>query len=264
MTVLPPLPDVAEHFSMLLADYLPHSALFILDGDDLEQPKKQYGDAALVMHATISELDAVRGDAAVNTVWRDTAPIAGRLQPVCAALANTDALLLLTCPGEPRLDRLILGLWQILALRIQQRAREASPTYLMESRAASSVRGDAITEVTDRHTTTLESLLAVLRGATLDDRAARQAATSLAVDALVHLRSQANRIRTFTDEPVRTAFERLRGDLRPLVRYRDIDLQFVEPPVDGRALPSAVAHGARAVMRGAVLALADQPGIRRV
>lgn len=61
-----------------------------------------------------------------------------------------------------------------------------------------------------------------------------------------------------------TAFERLRDDLNPLLRYRDIDVQFVEPPVDGRPLPSEVAHGARAVVRGAILVMIDDPSVSRV
>lgn len=61
-----------------------------------------------------------------------------------------------------------------------------------------------------------------------------------------------------------TAFERLRDDLNPLLRYRDIDVQFVEPPVDGRPLPSEVAHGARAVVRGSILVMIDDPSVSRV
>ena len=80
----------------------------------------------------------------------------------------------------------------------------------------------------------------------------------------MHLRTASDRVRTFTEEPVTTAFERLRDDLRPLVRYRDIDVQFVEPPINGRALPSEIAHGARAVVRGAILALVDRHDVSRV
>jgi DNA-binding CsgD family transcriptional regulator len=170
----------------------------------------------------------------------------------------------MTDPGPATDDRLVLALWQVVARRIEQHASAASPAYLIESRAASSVRTEAITELTDRHTTTLESLLAVLRSPGLDDRAARQTATNLAAAAMVQLRTATDRVRTFTEEPVSRAFERLKDDLRPLVRYREIDVQFVEPPVDGRALPSEVAHGARAVVRGAVLALVDQPDVGRV
>ncbi|MEO7121962.1 MAG: hypothetical protein ABI400_02360, partial [Lacisediminihabitans sp.] len=180
-----PLAEVAEHFSKLLATHLPHSALLIVDMDDIRQPKKQSGDPVVVSRAAISELDDVRAAAKANTVWRETALIAGELRPVVAALAGTGALLLLTDPGKQQVDNLVLDLWQILALRIHQHASEASLGYLMESRAASSVRTEAITELADRQTTTLESLLAVLRGTSLGDKAARQNATDIAATELV-------------------------------------------------------------------------------
>ena len=126
------------------------------------------------------------------------------------------------------------------------------------------VRGEAVAELTNHHSNTLESLLAVLRNTSVDDRASRQTVTNLAAEATAHLRTATDRVRAFTEEPVTTAFERLRGDLRPLVRYRDIGMQFVEPPADGRALPSEVAHGARAVVSGAILALVDQASVTRV
>lgn len=65
-------------------------------------------------------------------------------------------------------------------------------------------------------------------------------------------------------EPVVGAFARLRTDLQPLVRYGELDVQFVEPPATGRALPGEVAHAARAIVRSAVLALAGQGETRRV
>lgn len=259
-----PLTDVAEHFSNLLTPHLPHSALFIFDVGDVRQPKRQCGAEDVVAHAVISELDDVRVAASVNTVKRETVLIAGGMRPVLTALAGTGALLLLTNPGKSQADSLVLDLWQILALRLDQHASEASLSYLMESRAASSVRAEAITELADTQTTTLESLLAVLRRTSLGDRAARQNATDMAASALVQLRTETQRVLTFTEEPVISAFERLQDDLRPLVRHYDIELQFVEPPVDGRALPSEVAHGARAVVHGAVVALAAQPDISRV
>ena len=158
----------------------------------------------------------------------------------------------------------MLQLWNIVALRVQELADAASPDYLQLARATSSVRMEALTELADEYSTTLESVLAALRTAALDDRAARRTATNLAAEGMVHLRTASDRVRTFTEEPVTTAFERLRDDLRPLVRYRDIDVQFVEPPVDGRALPSEIAHGARAVVRGSILALGRPARRRRV
>jgi DNA-binding CsgD family transcriptional regulator len=65
------------------------------------------------------------------------------------------------------------------------------------------------------------------------------------------------------EEPVSTAFERLREDLRPLMHFSNIDIQFIEPPANGRALPGEVAHAARAVVRGLVLSIAEQPDVHR-
>lgn len=123
---------------------------------------------------------------------------------------------------------------------------------------------EILTELVDEYSTTLESILAILRSSTTDDAASRSVATSIAASGLVQLRTASDRVRTSAEEPVTTAFERLREDLRPLVRYRDIDVQFIEPPEDGRPLPSEVAHGARAVVRGSVLALLDDSDVGRV
>ncbi|WP_243694814.1 LuxR C-terminal-related transcriptional regulator [Labedella populi] len=116
----------------------------------------------------------------------------------------------------------------------------------------------------DRHAVTLESILAVLRSRRLDDRAARTMATDLAAGALVDLRTASDEFRDSLVEPVVGAFARLRNDLRPLVRHGDLDVQFVEPPATGRALPGEVAHAARAIVRSAVLAFVDHGETNRV
>ena len=77
-------------------------------------------------------------------------------------------------------------------------------------------RAELVDEFTDLHSTALESLLAALRAKHLDDGAARQTATRLAADALVDLRTSTDHMRTLGEEPVTTAFQRLRDDLRPL------------------------------------------------
>lgn len=46
--------------------------------------------------------------------------------------------------------------------------------------------------------------------------------------------------------------------------FSGIDVQFIEPPLNGRALPGEVAHAARAIVRGLVLAMVDQAGVRRI
>ncbi len=71
--------------------------------------------------------------------------------------------------------------------------------------------------------------------------------------------------RELAEESTTTAFARMRGgELRSLLKHREIALELVEPPVDGRGLPGEVAHGARAVVRGAVLALSDQQTLSRI
>ncbi|MCS5735679.1 helix-turn-helix transcriptional regulator [Herbiconiux daphne] len=121
-----------------------------------------------------------------------------------------------------------------------------------------------VAEQADRHAVTLESMLAVLRAGRLDDRAARILATEIATTALVDLRMVTDQQRSRMLEPVVGAFARLRTDLHPLVRYGDLDVQFVEPPTTGRALPGEVAHAARAIVRSAVLAFVDKGETRRV
>jgi len=121
----------------------------------------------------------------------------------------------------------------------------------------------ALAEQRDRYALTLESLLATLRSQRLDDRAARTIAVDVAAGALVGLRTH-NDEQGAGLEPVTGAFERLRGDLRPLVRYSELDVQFVEPPANGRALPGVIAHSARSIVRSTVLAIVDRGETRRV
>jgi len=138
------------------------------------------------------------------------------------------------------------------------------PLPAQDSRLAAAERSKIIADLTDSHATTLESLLAVLRSTSTGDGAARQVATDLAAAAMVALRAVSDLDRSLTEEPVARAFERLRADLRPLVRFGDLDVQFIEPPVNGRALPGEVAHEARAIVRGAVLALVEQSDVAKV
>ena len=115
----------------------------------------------------------------------------------------------------------------------------------------------------DRYALTLESLLATLRAPRLDDRAARAIAVDVAAGALVGLRTSNDEQGTDL-EPVAGAFARLQGDLRPLVRYSELDVQFVEPPANGRALPGVIAHAARSIVRSTVLAIVDRGQTRRI
>jgi DNA-binding CsgD family transcriptional regulator len=121
-----------------------------------------------------------------------------------------------------------------------------------------------LAEQSDNFAVTLESLLAVLRSRRVDDVAARSLAVDIAASALIALRAAGDERQRALVEPVAGAFARLRQDLRPLVRFGDLDLQFVEPPETGRALPGEVAHAARAIVRSSILALVDAGDSRRV
>jgi DNA-binding CsgD family transcriptional regulator len=268
-----PLLDVAPAFSRALDHLLGHSALLIFTEDCSGRPKKTAGERAIIDNVTLSELDAIRSGFAERPSYLadSSATIAGRHRQFVAWLASTGALLVLTDPA-PRaaggatdeMLTLVGRLWQLVAQGIRHQVAAATPAYLADSRAASAERARMIAELTDAHSTTLESLLAVLRSRTTDDSAARRSAVDIAANAMVRLRAVSDQDRLLSEEPVATAFERLRDDLRPLVRFGDLDVQFVEPPVNGRALPGEVAHAGRAIVRGAVLALIDQADVSRI
>lgn len=131
------------------------------------------------------------------------------------------------------------------------------------ARRAAADHARALADQRDRYALTLESLLATLRSPRLDDRAARAVAVDVAAGALVGLRVQTDE-QGAALEPVVGAFERLRGDLRPLVRYSDLEVQFVEPPANGRALPGEIAHAARTIVRSTVLAIVDRAETSRI
>ncbi|GAA2073506.1 helix-turn-helix transcriptional regulator [Microbacterium hatanonis] len=141
-------------------------------------------------------------------------------------------------------------------------ASDAIPSLAVRQAQIEHARNMA--EQADRHAVTLESILAILRADRLDDRAARTLAIDVAASALVGIRMETDERRDTRLEPVVGAFARLRNDLRPLVRHGDLDVQFVEPPMTGRALPGEVAHAARAIVRSAVLAFVDAGEARRV
>lgn len=272
--VAAPLPDIARALSVYLAPTISHSALIILAEDDVSHPLKHHGDAALASRIALSEMVEARGLLGGPGVARASVQVGGAPRRTVLVRAETGPLLVLVDPlpaasgtdpdADARADDDLLHVWRIVAMRIRQPARDASPSYLLESRAAASVRAEVVAELSDTHSRTLEALLAVLRSPSTDDHAARQAAVGVAAHAMVQLRTSTDLVRTFTEEPVTSAFERLRDDLVPLVRYRDVDVQFVEPPVDGRALPSEIAHGARAIVRRAILASVEQQGTSRV
>jgi DNA-binding CsgD family transcriptional regulator len=260
---------IAAALSELLQPLVAHGALVIFTEDCTGRPQKKAGAAEIVEHVTIAELDVLRGRAAGAQPARfDDAAIAGGAHPAVVFTADTAAILVLVdvdaAPIEPETAARIASVWQLVALSIRQQVATASPSYLADSRTASRDRASLIADLTDAHATALESLLVVLRSPQHGDAAARQRAVEIAAAAMVSLRAVSDRDRQLSEEPVHSAFERLRDDLAPLVRHGGLDVEFVPPPATGRPLPGEVAHAARAVVRGAVLALSDAAGVDRV
>jgi DNA-binding CsgD family transcriptional regulator len=165
--------------------------------------------------------------------------------------------------AAPDLDE-VAAVFGIVATSIQHQVAQASPDYLAESRAASSERARTIVELTEAHQATLSSILGTLRSNDLDDRRSRITASETASAALIALRSAGAADRALSEEAVTTAFARLQGELRALLRHRDVEVDYVDPPADGRPLPGEVAHAARAMVRAIVLAFDAQPVLTRM
>lgn len=269
-----PLSQIAERLRDALLPFTGGDALVIFTEECTGRPQKKAGNEDVIARVSVSELQDLRESLAGEPQWSGQALVAGRNRRVLAlSYRPSNALLVITYPdpdngsapdtpdGAPALIRY---LWDIAAGRIQEKVNDAPPSYLVESRAASAERLRVTSELVDLHSTTLETLLAAARSPSLDDAAARASVTDLAARALVELRTHNDRTADQIEEPVASAFGRLRDDLRPLTRFSGVDVQFIEPPLNGRALPGEVAVAARAVVRGLLLAMMEQPEVRRV
>ena len=271
-----PLATIAQRLRDAVDPYLGSSALVIFTEDCTGRPQKKAGDEAIISRVSIAELDHIRAalsesGASPGGAWQGDAVLGGEERAVLALSSPSNALLVFTDPQHlpdpvehAAAERMLRYLWALAAERIREKVADAPPSYLIESRAASAERVRVTAELVDRHSTTLETLLAALRSPALADDAARKSATDVAAKALVGLRTLSDRTTELVEEPVATAFQRLREDLKPLTHFSGIDVQFVEPPLNGRALPGEVAHAARAIVRGLVLAMVDQGGVRRI
>ncbi|WP_308409795.1 LuxR C-terminal-related transcriptional regulator [Zhihengliuella halotolerans] len=261
-----PLSTIVAALSDAVSASLPHQALVVLTQDCTGRPQKKAGDPEITEKVTVLEMDAIRRRLRDGEEIR-SAVLAGRERDVRAWEAATGAVLALCGTGAASArpaEALIQGLWEITATSIRRQVDGASPAELVDANAVSTERVRVTTELTERHATDLESLLAVLRSRDLDDRRTRVSATELASSALVRTRTANDVMMALSEEPVVSAFSRLRTDLRPLTQYGRLDVQFIEPPAKGRALPGEVAHAARSIVRSAVLAMNEQEDISRV
>ncbi len=262
-----PLHDIAGRFSRYLAETWPHRALVIFTRECTGRPRKVAGDPETTGKITIPELEALKAAVLPGSATRTTAQLGGAARPVWSVHDPVGTLLVLI----PRTARkpvphpvLLAELFGIVATSIRQQVTQASPDYLTESRAASSERARTIVEMAATQERTLVTVLNALRSAKLDAEGARAAATDAASAALVALRSAHKTDLALSEEPVHTAFARLRREVRQVLRHHDAELEFVEPRPDTRPLCGELAPAARAMTCTAVLAFTAQPTLTRL
>ncbi|MBJ8348252.1 response regulator transcription factor family protein [Antrihabitans sp. YC2-6] len=262
-----PLPDIAARFSRLLAERWPHEALVIFTKECTGRPRKVAGSDDIVSRVTIDELAALKQSLALGGIADEVRAFGNGPRRLWAIRDSSDTLLVVVPSraglGNVELDE-VAALFGIVATSIQQQVAQASPDYLAESRAASSERARTITELTEVHEATLSAILGTLRSHDLDDRRARITASETASAALIALRTAGATERALSEEAVTTAFARLQGELRPILRHSDVEVDYVEPPADGRPLPGEIAHAARAMVRAIVLTFGGQPVLTRL
>lgn len=259
-----PLHEIAHRLSRFLSDRWPHTALVVFTRECTGRPRKVAGDTDMINKITIEELDTLKATVEPGRSLSTTAAIGGVSHTVWALRDPADTLLVLVPRSSRRrfpYQGLLSAIFGIVATSIKQQVAQASPDYLAESRAASSERARTIAEMAAAHEAVLVGVLTTLRSTGLDDRSARLAATECASAALVALRSVEKSVQALSEEPAQAAFTRLRKDVREMLRHHEARIEFVPPAKDGRSLPGEVAHAARAMTRGAVLAFTTQPGL---
>lgn len=261
-----PLVDIAVRLSRCLVERWPHLALVIFTRECSGRPRKIAGPPEIVDRIGIGELEDLKATVDRGEPRAGDTVLAGTRRWTWAVRDTSETLLVLVPRDrEPLPDPAELAaVFALVATSIRQQVAQASPDYLAESRAASTARARAISELTAAHEAVLAGLLVTLRAPGLDDRHARAVATSAASDALIALRSGEASDRALSEEPPATAFERLHREIEPLLHRRAITAEFQAPLVDGRRLPGEVAHGARAMTQSAVLVFTGQPDLDRL
>ncbi|WP_328814228.1 LuxR C-terminal-related transcriptional regulator [Rhodococcus sp. NBC_00297] len=262
-----PLPSIAQRFSDYLASSCAHDALIIFTKECTGRPRKVSGDPDIVNAVTISELDAIKAYVAVAQMYQGEALLGRRMVSVAAILDVTDTLLVLVNPRirARSVDASYLNApFGLVATSIRQQVAQASPDYLAESRAATTERARTIAELTEVHEAALSAILDTLRSSRLTDERARLIASDTASSALIAVRAAGAVDQELSEEAVATAFASLVVELRSLLRHKSVEVEYVQPPADGRALPGEIAHAARAMGKAIVLAFAAQESLTRL
>ncbi|MFJ7244060.1 LuxR C-terminal-related transcriptional regulator [Kitasatospora sp. NPDC098652] len=264
-----PRPEVVPRLSEVVRTLVPHTAIAHLSSVCTYSPANAHGPRELV--GSLSGLELARlaeraaGSTSAGRPWQGEAELAGRTRPVVVVAAPAEdkevLLVLVRSDAAPVPAGALAVLQQVCELVIahsEHRATDAAPSQAAISRTAAATRARTIAEFTGTHSAALTAVLAPLRSADLDDRAARRAATDLAVTALLDLRRAADLDRVLSEEPADAAFARLARELRPLLRHTGVRLDLAPPSDATRSIPADTARAARAAVQCAVMLMVEQ------
>ncbi|MFE7776519.1 LuxR C-terminal-related transcriptional regulator [Streptomyces sp. NPDC057445] len=265
-----PLGEILPRLSSVLSGLVPHRAAAELSTHCAHSPLKAHGEPEIVDRTTTADLAPLLASGIAGRPWQGTVGFGGAERPVLAVTSDATprgAVLVLVrddhTPVDEAVVALVQAMWDLVTSHFERLSAEAVPGALARSRTAAQTRARVIAELGETHAASLTGLLGVLRSRSLDDGAARAAATDLAVSALVELRAEAERDQEIAEEPAGQAFARLAASLKPLVRYSSVRLELAEPE-NSRTLAADVAHTARAVVRAVLLAVLEQESLTRV
>lgn len=265
-----PRPRVLDQFSAELGKLIPHHAAAMQSGDCPRSPLKVVGDEAITRTVTSAELqrladrgepgkalvvDGVLGGVERRLVLLASMPPVGKGSVLVVVPEDTE-------PPRAELE-LAARLWHVLSTDAGQRAIDPGPDMLASNLAAATARAQAITDLGQTHAATLTTLLAVLRSGRLADDVARRTAVDLAADALLELKGVVDRDQALSEELTTAAFALLKTQLADLVRHTEVDVDLVDP-VGDVSLPQDIAHTARTLTRGLVLAALDRSATTRL
>ncbi|MEU3747037.1 MULTISPECIES: response regulator transcription factor family protein [Streptomyces] len=263
-----PLGGILPKVSAALAPLIPHVDAAELSTHCAHSPFKALGGTELLTSAELTPLllAGVPGEP-----WQGVATIGGRAREVVAVKSDATrrgAVLVLVredgaAPAGAAELAVAQALWNLVTSHFDRFATEAMPGALARSRAAADTRARVIAELSTAHAAALSGVLGVLRSRALDDTTARATATDLAATALIEMRAEQRRDRALAEEPAGDAFERLAGELRPMLRHTAVRLDLGAPDSD-RSLAADVAHSARAIVRALLLIVLEQDSVRRV
>ncbi|MEO3764062.1 LuxR C-terminal-related transcriptional regulator [Streptomyces sp. B8F3] len=259
-----PLERVLPRVSDVLDGIVPHDGLVLLTGDCvLMSPLRTHG----LDDVTATERGRLAGLVGIDRPWFGELPLGGVQRKVLVVTSPAAEpagesprgllAIVLSGPDEPppTAQVTVQHLVDLAISRISDQVSGVEPVQ-------SAPPGTAMADLTDAYAATLTGLLGVLRAGRLDDSAARRAAIDLAVPALIEIRTGGER--DTREQSAGEAFAILADKLALLTRHDDITLDLAAPAEPGRRLPGEVAAAARAIVRGAVLALLDEGGHTRI